>query len=161
MHTMTGIIVGIDPGVTGAIAAVALDGRLDYADDMPTVDRWVSIPLLRGYTTDDRIKLVGLELVRSRPGEGHSGAFKFGDCWGTMRAAFGVSHQVLDVRPQDWKKALRVGKDPTRSKEKSRAKAIELWPGNADLFARKKDSGRAEAALIAEYVRREMRDGAL
>jgi len=35
-------------------------------------------------------------------------------------------------------------------KEKSRALAIQFWPG-CGFFSRKKDHGRAEAALIARY----------
>jgi crossover junction endodeoxyribonuclease RuvC len=35
------------------------------------------------------------------------------------------------------------------SKDAARAEAIRRWPGQAQLFARVKDDGRAEAALIA------------
>jgi hypothetical protein len=33
-------------------------------------------------------------------------------------------------------------------KDMARSKAIERWPAKADLFKRKSDDGRAEAALI-------------
>lgn len=36
-----------------------------------------------------------------------------------------------------------------KDKDAARALAIELWPAQAQLFARKKDQGRADAALIA------------
>ena len=35
------------------------------------------------------------------------------------------------------------------AKDAARAEAIRRWPNNAALFARVKDDGRAEAALIA------------
>jgi crossover junction endodeoxyribonuclease RuvC len=40
----------------------------------------------------------------------------------------------------------------TADKDTARTRAIELWPSHAQLFARKKDHGRAEAALIARWL---------
>ena len=52
------------------------------------------------------------------------------------------------VTPGVWKRHHGlIGGD----KSESRAKAIALWPGHADLFKRRKDDGRAEAALVAVY----------
>jgi crossover junction endodeoxyribonuclease RuvC len=51
------------------------------------------------------------------------------------------------VSPAKWKRAYGLDAD----KEKSRALALRLWPARADLFGRKRDHGRAEAALIARY----------
>ena len=42
---------------------------------------------------------------------------------------------------------IAPGKD--RAKDAARTKAIRRWPAKAPLFARKRDDGRAEAALIA------------
>jgi crossover junction endodeoxyribonuclease RuvC len=39
-----------------------------------------------------------------------------------------------------------MGKDG--AKDAARSNAIRRWPAKADLFARVKDDGRAEAALI-------------
>lgn len=36
--------------------------------------------------------------------------------------------------------------------ERSRAKAIETWPMQSSLFARKKDHNRAEAALLGKWA---------
>jgi hypothetical protein len=54
----------------------------------------------------------------------------------------------LLVPPQVWKKRLKIDSD----KKVSLALARQLFP-NAPL-ARVKDGGRAEALLIAEYMRR-------
>jgi hypothetical protein len=51
------------------------------------------------------------------------------------------------VSPAKWKKALGLSAD----KGASRRRAIELWPERAQWFARVKDDGRAEAALIAYW----------
>lgn len=40
-------------------------------------------------------------------------------------------------------------RDSLHSKDASRSEAIRRWPAQASLFARVKDDGRAEAALIA------------
>jgi crossover junction endodeoxyribonuclease RuvC len=54
---------------------------------------------------------------------------------------------VTLVKPQKWKKHFSLDKD----KDKSRALANRRFPDNHQDFARKKDDGRAEAALIALY----------
>ena len=54
------------------------------------------------------------------------------------------------VTPQTWKKVygLKGGKE---NKDMSRQKASQLFPTYANLWARKKDDGRAEAVLLAHY----------
>jgi hypothetical protein len=42
-----------------------------------------------------------------------------------------------------------IGIPPGEAKDKAHSEAIRRWPANAELFARVKDDGRAEAALIA------------
>jgi crossover junction endodeoxyribonuclease RuvC len=51
------------------------------------------------------------------------------------------------VTPAKWKRYFGLDAD----KEKSRALALRLWPSRSDLFTRKRDHGRAEAALLARY----------
>jgi crossover junction endodeoxyribonuclease RuvC len=46
-----------------------------------------------------------------------------------------------------WRRA--VGLPVGATKEMSRGKAIRRFPGHADMFARVRDDGRAEACLIA------------
>jgi hypothetical protein len=53
------------------------------------------------------------------------------------------------VTPQKWKKDLKLDSD----KNKSLALARELWP--LAPLERKKDNGRAEALLMAEWLRRQ------
>jgi hypothetical protein len=54
------------------------------------------------------------------------------------------------VTPQSWKKPFRLpaGSD----NEASPQLALATWPKHASLFARKRDHGRAEAALIAHWA---------
>jgi len=75
-------------------------------------------------------------------------AFNFGCGYGQLLGvlgALGVRHE--SVTPSTWKRWFKLSRD----KEESRAKAIQLFPQRAELFKRRKDDGRAEAALIALY----------
>jgi crossover junction endodeoxyribonuclease RuvC len=80
------------------------------------------------------------------PGQGTRSMFTTGygmGIWVGILAT--LEFPYTTVRPQVWKRALRLSKD----KEASRLRAIQLFPG-ADL-RRKKDHGRAEALLLAYY----------
>ncbi len=90
---------------------------------------------------------VAIEHVHSMPKQGVVATFTFGKAYGTILGYFAANgHRITHVAPTEWKKTFALnGKD----KDAARALAIELWPGQAQLFARKKDIGRADAALIA------------
>ena len=55
------------------------------------------------------------------------------------------------MTPGTWKKAMKVA-GGREGKEQCRALALQLFPACAASFARKKDQGRAEAALLALYA---------
>jgi hypothetical protein len=80
-------------------------------------------------------------------GQGVSSVFKFGKNYGiVIGVATGLSHPLVKITPFDWKRSNGlIGKD----KDASRQLAMELWPRHAESFKRKRDDGRAEAALIA------------
>jgi hypothetical protein len=151
-----GFYVGIDPGLRGAVGVLDSYGELVEVHDMPVVDKWVAPTLLRGLfaelvaDTDGEV-VCAVEDVRSMPGQGVSSVFKFGDSFGVARTVateFGV--RVEYVSPAKWKRDLALSSD----KERSRRRAIDRWPLHAtSSFGRKKDEGRAEACLLAEWVR--------
>jgi crossover junction endodeoxyribonuclease RuvC len=62
-------------------------------------------------------------------------------------ASSALAIPVRHVSPAKWKTALGLNSDG----ETSRARAIETWPAEAKLFARKRDHSRAEAALLGMY----------
>lgn len=148
------MIIGIDPGNSGAIAAITDGpGKLIDAFDMPVIDKAVSAPvlvdMLRALEFDHGAPdLVVIERVASMPKQGVASTFKFGTAYGIAQGVIGgLGWRHTLVTPQAWKKAMGC----TSDKERSRRLAIERWPVRADLFARKKDDGRAEAALLALY----------
>jgi len=146
---VTTCILGVDPGVSGAIAFYWPEAQHRViAEDAPT-----AFGLIDAVTLADRIRqlkpdLAIIESVGAMPGQGVSSTFKFGRAVGTVDGI--LSTLVIPrrfVTPTVWKRHWRLDKD----KEKSRALAIQLFPSCANHFARKKDHNRAEAALIARY----------
>ena len=90
-----------------------------------------------------------LEHVHSMPSDGHVGAFRFGDSFGVIRGVLGaLGLQPVLIAPAEWKPAIGAPAD----KRKSRARASELFPGQAHLWKRAKDDGRAEAAMLGLYA---------
>ena len=148
---MTGYVLGIDPGKTGAIAIVSDDCELLDVVDMPDAAGSALGAQIRQLTDDWApldLTAAWVEQVASRPGQGVRSVFTFGMGYGSILGALGaLGIPVHHVTPATWKKSQRV----TADKDRSRQRATELWPGQASWFARKKDDGRAEAALIARY----------
>ena len=151
---MSRYVLGVDPGLSGALALLDPDGDLLEVDDMPAAAGRVSgvlvQNLLRGWGCDmghlDGTAVI--EDVNARPTDARSSAFKFGRATGVVEGVIAANCWPLAyVTPAKWKKALGLSAD----KGVSRRRAIELWPDHAHLFARVKDDGRAEAALLAHW----------
>jgi len=145
------LVLGVDPGLTGAIACVHNETLL-WVEDMPVIAGEISIPLLHGIATSDTPPdTVGIEHVHSMPKQGVASTFKFGKAYGIALGVFSTHNRVTDIQPTAWKKTFHLtGKD----KDAARLHAIKLWPAQAELFKRKKDGGRADAALIALHTAR-------
>ncbi len=145
---MTPCIIGIDPGVGGAISFYfpeAVD-RI-CVEDMPTIGKAVDGAALARRIDQMRPTMAVVELVHSMPKQGVSSAFNFGDAFGTVKGVLAAMHVPMHlVAPGRWKKHFRLSAD----KEEARALAVRLWP-SAEGLGRKKDHGRAEAALLARY----------
>ena len=149
-------VLGIDIGASGALALVSEAGELlDMADmpvlaDGPAGRRTVNAALLSDIVRRWRPARAWVEHVGARPGEGAVGAFAFGRSAGTVAgvlAALGVP--AATIAPASWKRAVGVPPGREGAKSLARSEAVRRWPARAALFARVKDHGRAEAALIA------------
>ena len=62
-------------------------------------------------------------------------------------AAAGLS--VAFLTPPVWKRGVGIPPGRDGAKDAARSEAIRRWRDKAGLFARVRDDGRAEAALIA------------
>lgn len=149
-------ILGIDPGLSGALA---------FYD--PMLEELITIPMptLAAGTGSKRIideyklaaiiddnaemtKKCVIEQVGAMPGQGVTSMFNFGMSYGILRGIVSANFiPVEHVRPQKWKKALRV----PSNKDSARARASEIFPKFSDNWNLAKWDGRAEAALIAYY----------
>lgn len=157
---MEPVVFGFDPGLSGAVAVMTSAGDLLEVADMPVMGEG-KMPVM-GEGKAARVDAASLarlvasrgaaravvENVGSMPGQGVASTFAFGRAVGVLAgvlAALGVP--AVYVSPGAWKRFYGL----SSAKEDARRRAIELWPAQADLFARKKDHGRAEAALIAKW----------
>lgn len=144
------IILGIDPGVSGALAFYRSETGTLHVHDTPTVDKELDADTFAAIISDHRPDHAVIERVGAMPKQGVSSTFKFGASYGMARgivAALGVPHTL--VAPTVWKRHFALDSDG----EKSRALALRTWPG-CGSFARKKDHNRAEAALLALWFAR-------
>lgn len=160
--SMSDVIIGIDPGLTGALAFMQPNGLLEEVVDMPVmakgkgktrVKNQINAPALSAILQERllsppkmRAATVYLERVSAMSGQGVASVFSLGDTYGCIRGVVGsLGIPIHIITPQMWKKFYTLPSD----KEVCRAKAIELYP--AAPLERKKDHNRAEAILIARY----------
>jgi hypothetical protein len=142
-------ICGIDPGLSGAIAFYfPLTPDRVMAEDLPVAGGAIDCATLAARIVQMAPTLAIVERVGSMPGQGVSSTFKFGAAYGALHGILGALQiRTVLVTPQTWKKHFRLDSD----KEKSRALALRTFAKSPQHFARKKDDGRAEAALLAVY----------
>ncbi|HEJ3062519.1 TPA: hypothetical protein SL272_000851 [Pseudomonas aeruginosa] len=150
------MIIGIDPGSSGAI--VVMSESLNYVNHlhMPTVKVGTKsrvngaavAAFLRGAIGEFAVHAY-LEQVGAMPGQGVSSMFTFGHAAGVVEGllqGLGIPYSL--VTPQVWKKrAGLIGAD----KDAARSRAIQLYPGVRDLDLKAKGQALADAMLIARY----------
>lgn len=153
------MIIGIDPGISGAMAWVSSEGHLIRTADMPTItirkkNRIDVAALADALSPVTRASVeVVIEGVASMPTDGRAGAFSFGYAAGVIEGVIvglGLSYRI--VQAAKWKRAAGVPAD----KGAVRLEAQRLWPGATD-FRRVKDHNRADAALLARWAALERR----
>ena len=142
--------IGIDPGITGAVAWIRGD---EYGvDDLPVVggriDAWSLHDYLTTYLNEERT--VCIEKAQAMPKQGGVSQFNYGVTYGLILGAVEVAKcRIHEVAPGTWKKAMGVSKD----KDAARGMAHKLFPVVRDELSRVKDHNRAEALLLAAYIR--------
>ncbi len=152
------MILGIDPGLSGALALLHQSRRL-HIFDIPTLKakkrgrevNWPEVARWIDGVEGDKIEHAVIESGAARPGQGVSSMFKFGYVCGGLRGLVAAHFiPVTMVSAQRWKREM----DVPAAKDGARARATELLPECSQMFVRAKDHGRAEAALIALWYHR-------
>jgi crossover junction endodeoxyribonuclease RuvC len=146
-------VLAIDPGFSGALAWVSDDGHLIEVLDMPVAKinkRTRIVPaLLADLMALRPVDFVVIEQVGPHRGEGSAGAFSFGYGAGLLEGV--ATAQGIPVHfysPATWKRRAGVPGD----KGAARAMACRYWPGASQKFARVRDDGRAESALLGRWA---------
>ena len=151
-------IIGIDPGLSGAIAILE-DSKIKNLFDMPVMSEGKKnkrqlnsaqlVKLINDNISKDEEVNVVVEQVNAMPGQGVTSMFNFGQTFGAIKgicAAMGLP--IYFVRPSKWKKHFEL---INSSKDSSRTKAIEMYPSISDSLSRKKDVNKSDAILIARF----------
>ena len=154
------LIIGIDPGISGAICFFE-NGQVKEIIDMPIMadgkknKRQVNGPqiyneiYLRIKNNQKKEINVVIEQVSAMPGQGVTSMFNFGQSFGVLKGICSAMQLSMHfVRPAKWKKYFGLIKT---EKDASRTKVIEIFPYISSHLSRKKDSNKADAILIASF----------
>jgi crossover junction endodeoxyribonuclease RuvC len=142
---MSKLIIGIDPGKSGAIAVIWPDGEMCKTaarGDWTPADQ---VDWLLGYDLEGAVAYI--EKVHSSPQMGVVSAFSFGKSLGFLLGVLTAAKiPYREVTPQKWQSAMDC---MTRgNKNVTKHAAQKLWP---TIKITHRD---ADARLIAEYGRR-------
>ena len=154
------IIVGIDPGISGALCFFSNGNVIDVID-MPTMAEgkknkkqvngrqiFNEILNIKNTFTGHKINVV-VEQVSAMPGQGVTSMFNFGQSFGVIKGICSAMElPIFYVRPARWKKYFNL---INAEKDASRTKVIEMFPKISQKLSRKKDNNKADAILIAKY----------
>lgn len=164
------IIIGIDPGLTGACAVMDHNG-VRAIFDLPTmpvpgagekalVKRKIDGKafcqlLLKNCPASEGKPLAVLEKVNTMGGANNAVQTQ-----GSLMRSLGAIESVLEclgyptehVAPQSWKKLFKLGSEKTKALEMAR----KLHPEAAGNLTRQKDHNRAEAVLLAHWGKVEL-----
>lgn len=163
------LTIGVDVGITGAIAFLNTDGQFVAVHDLPVCvygkSKWIDPMALLAIVRETRDAhgfrgtspaRAFVEQTHAMPKLGTVAANSKGMTFGSTVAALQIAGVSLElVTPQKWKASLGLllpGSSDREKKEASLTRARMLFP-SADLD-RKKDHGRAEALLIAHWAHR-------
>tara|TARA_B110001452_G_C15082482_1_gene377650 strand:- start:126 stop:617 length:492 start_codon:yes stop_codon:yes gene_type:complete len=151
-------IIGIDPGLSGAIAILE-DDKIKEIFDMPVMaegkknkrqlNNALLVKLIKDNIKNYEDTVIVVEKVNAMPGQGVTSMFNFGQTFGAIKgisAALGLP--IFFVRPAKWKKHFEL---INSSKDASRTKAIEMFPSISEQLSKKKDVNKSDAILIGRY----------
>ena len=154
------LIIGFDPGITGAICFFE-DRKIIDLIEMPNMaagkknKRQVNgaqvyneiFERIKNYNKKD-IKVV-IEQVSAMPGQGVTSMFNFGQSFGVLKGICSAMQlPMYFVIPAKWKKYYSL---INSIKDASRTKVIEIFPHISTQLSKKKDSNKADAILIASF----------
>lgn len=158
------LVIGVDPGFTGAVAILDKDGGSRIFDTPTTNVAYkdkTRVEFNRARMSNEIDNIIEFSYgdsiyafledagVMPKQGITSTGRFMHGiGLWEGM--LIGKNVILTMVLPAAWKKHFKL---LNKEKDDSIALAKKLFPAQESLLMRKKDHNRAEALLIAEYGR--------
>tara|TARA_S200000501_G_scaffold185133_1_gene174237 strand:- start:86 stop:577 length:492 start_codon:yes stop_codon:yes gene_type:complete len=154
------LIIGIDPGISGAICFMEAGKIIDVIDMPSMADGKKNKKQVNGSQVYNEIKKhiynkefsdikVVIEHVSAMPGQGVTSMFNFGQSFGILKGICSAMNlSMYFVRPAKWKKHFNL---INSSKDASRTKAIEIFPYFSSNLSKKKNANKADAILIASH----------
>ena len=153
-------IIGIDPGLSGAVAILD-DLKIFDIFDMPIMPEGKKnknqlnsaqlVSIIKKHINENNETFVIVEQVNAMPGQGVTSMFNFGQTFGAIKGiCASLNLPIFYVRPAKWKKHFEL---INASKDASRTKVIEMYPLISDRLRKKKDVNKADAILIARYFK--------
>ena len=151
-------IIGIDPGLSGAIA-VMQDKKVINMFDMPIMAEGKKnkrqlnssqlVNIIKENINEDEETVVVVEQVNAMPGQGVTSMFNFGQTFGAIKGVCAaLKLPIFFVRPSKWKKHFEL---INSSKDASRTKVIEMYPTLSGQLSKKRDVNKSDAVLIAKF----------
>ena len=141
------LIIGIDPGITGALCFFE-DGEIKDVIEMPNMadgkknKRQINGPQIYNEISNRTEGLskknvaVVIEQVSAMPGQGVTSMFNFGQSFGVLKGICSAMQLPMYlVRPAKWKKYFNLIKT---EKDASRTKVIEIFPYISSKLSKKK-----------------------
>ena len=151
-------VIGIDPGLSGAIAVLE-DKKVLGIFDMPVMAEGKKnkrqlnsaqlVNVIKANINQDEEISVVVEQVNAMPGQGVTSMFNFGQTFGAIKGVCAaLKLPIYFVRPSKWKKHFEL---INSSKDSSRTKVIEMYPSLSNELSKKKDVNKSDAILIARF----------
>ena len=151
-------IIGIDPGLSGAIAILENNKVLNLFD-MPVMSEGKKnkkqlnsshlVNIIKENIAQNEEIAVVVEQVNAMPGKGVTSMFNFGQTFGAIKGlCAALELPIYFVRPSKWKKHFEL---INSSKDASRTKVIEMYPKLSNQLTKKKDVNKSDAILIARF----------
>jgi len=153
------IYVGIDPGKKGGIVGLKSNGDILFKHIMPMQDKIVYTPeLVTYFMYPAQIKIM-IEEPIAMPKQNVKATFTVALNYGAILGALECEcYEYETVHPRTWQAEMFQGVEGDNSKEKALTVAKRLWADvdfRASSRCKKAHDGVVDAALIAEYYRRQ------
>lgn len=151
------MILGIDPGLKGALAWLSDDGDLIDAQRIPGVKigskrSYSGAALAEMMHAHGEPRIVVVEKTAARPGMGAASMHSLGRSLGALEGlCWALGYPLALVPPATWKRAVMPG---GASEAVAAAMVAERYPALAKKMQVKANWGMADALLMAEWWRR-------